>query len=96
MADQGPAPFVTDIERATLDNTMFRDTLWTGQHLQLTVMAIPPGGEIGLEMHDDTDQFLRVEAGRGLRQPDRLLAGVRHRRLLAVQRDDAGRRPLPP
>ncbi len=37
-----------------------------------------------------------VEAGRGLRQPDRLLAGVRHRRLLAVRRDDAGRRPLPP
>ena len=65
MADQGPAPFVTDIERATLDNTMFRDTLWTGEHLQLTVMAIPPGGEIGLEMHHDTDQFLRVEAGRG-------------------------------
>lgn len=62
--DAGPAPFVVDIEEATLDNGNFRTTLWTGDNLQLTVMSIPPNGDIGLEVHDDGDQFLRVEAGR--------------------------------
>ena len=52
-----------DIERATLDNEAFRDTLWTGKNLQLTVMTIPAGGEIGAEIHDDHDQFLRLEEG---------------------------------
>lgn len=65
VTDQGPAPFVTDIEAATLDNDAYRTTLWTGTHLQLTVMAIDPGDDIGLEVHDDGDQFLRVESGRG-------------------------------
>ena len=64
-ADQGPEPFVTDIESATIDNDAFRTTLWTGTNLQLTVMAIQPGDDIGLEVHEDGDQFLRVEAGRG-------------------------------
>ncbi len=63
MTDHGPAPFVIDIEKATLDNDAYRATLWTGASLQLTVMAIPPGHVIGLEVHDDHDQFLRVEAG---------------------------------
>lgn len=63
-ADQGPNPFVIDIEQATLDNARYRTTLWTGSNLQMTVMAIPPGDEVGLEVHDDGDQFLRVEAGR--------------------------------
>lgn len=61
--DRGPAPFVTDIERATLDNDTFRTTLWTGTNLQLTVMSIAPGDDIGLEVHEDHDQFLRVESG---------------------------------
>ena len=61
--DQGPEPYVVDIEAATLANDSFRTALWTGAHLQLTVMSIEPGGEIGLEVHDDRDQFLRVEAG---------------------------------
>lgn len=65
MTDHGPNPHVVDIESATLDNTTFRTTLWTGRHLQLTVMSIPAGGEIGLEVHEDVDQFLRVESGRG-------------------------------
>jgi mannose-6-phosphate isomerase-like protein (cupin superfamily) len=63
--DQGPEPYVVDIEAATLDNDTFRTALWTGEHLQMTVMAVPPGGEIGLEVHEDRDQFLRVERGRG-------------------------------
>lgn len=74
--DFGPAPFVTDIERATLRNPNFRTALWTGEHLQLTLMSIPIGGEIGLEVHNDTDQFLRLESGNGLvkmgSSPDRL------------------------
>ena len=67
MADQtdhGPAPYVVDIEKATLENENFRTTLWTGENLQMTVMTIPPGGEIGLEMHEDHDQFVRIEQGR--------------------------------
>ena len=66
MTDHGPAPFVTDIEAATLGNDTFRTTLWTGRHLQLTVMCLQPEEEIGLEVHRDRDQFLRVEEGSGL------------------------------
>lgn len=65
MSDHGPEPFVTDIEAATLGNDAFRATLWTGAHLQLTVMCLQPGEEIGLEVHHDRDQFLRVEEGSG-------------------------------
>lgn len=65
VTDHGPAPFVVDIESVTVDNATFRTTVWTGEHLQMTVMSIPPGGEIGLEVHEDGDQFLRVEAGYG-------------------------------
>ncbi|MGL5861455.1 MAG: cupin domain-containing protein [Phycicoccus sp.] len=68
MTDHGADPFVTDIEAATLGNDAFRSTLWTGTHLQLTLMCLPPGGEIGLEVHHDVDQFLRVEEGSGLVQ----------------------------
>ena len=64
--DQGPAPFVTDIEKITRQNTNYRTALWTGPHLQLTLMCIPSGGEIGLEVHPDTDQFLRIESGSGM------------------------------
>ncbi len=63
--DFGPAPFVVNIEMATLENPFFRRAIWTGEHLQLTLMCIPPRGEIGLEMHPDLDQFLRLEQGQG-------------------------------
>jgi mannose-6-phosphate isomerase-like protein (cupin superfamily) len=62
--DHGPEPFVIDIEQATTANENYRAALWTGTHLQLTVMNIEPGGEIGLEVHPDRDQFLRLESGR--------------------------------
>jgi mannose-6-phosphate isomerase-like protein (cupin superfamily) len=65
VTDHGSEPFVTDIEQLTLANENFRTTVWTGAHLQLTVMSIPVGGDIGLEVHPDNDQFLRVEQGRG-------------------------------
>lgn len=64
--DFGPAPFVTDIRTSTIQNTNFRTALWTGNHLQLTLMCIPVGGQIGLESHKHLDQFLRIESGHGL------------------------------
>jgi mannose-6-phosphate isomerase-like protein (cupin superfamily) len=62
--DEGPRPFTVDIAKATLANTKYRATLWTGKNLQLTVMTIEPGQDIGLELHPDHDQFLRVETGK--------------------------------
>ena len=59
------AGFHTDIEKKTIDNDYFRAVLFTAPHSQLVVMALKPGEEIGLETHDDTDQFIRVEAGQG-------------------------------
>lgn len=64
MTDQGQKPYVVDVEELTVKNTTFRTAAWTGQFLQMTVMSIEVGGEIGLEIHDDTDQFLRIEQGR--------------------------------
>lgn len=55
--------WVGNIEEATLGNETFRTVLFTGAHTQLTVMRLAPGEEIGLEMHDHRDQFLRVEQG---------------------------------
>ena len=66
--DFGPAPFITDINKATIHNDNFRTAFWTGNHLQLTLMSIPAGEDIGLEMHPNVDQFLRIESGRGLSQ----------------------------
>jgi mannose-6-phosphate isomerase-like protein (cupin superfamily) len=64
--DYGPSPFVINIEEAAERNDNYRTALWTGDYLQLTLMSIRPGGDIGLEIHPDVDQFLRVEEGRGL------------------------------
>src|SRR5690606_5689672 len=64
--DQGGEAFVVDLKQATGKNRTFRTALWTGKHLQVTVMSIDIGDDIGLEMHPDTDQFLRIEQGRGL------------------------------
>ncbi len=63
--DHGPHPYVVNIEEATLANNNFRTALWTGDKMQLTLMTIPVGGDVGLEVHNDTDQFLRLEQGRG-------------------------------
>ena len=64
IRDFGGEPFLFNIDHATNRNENFRTTLWTGTDLQLTLMSIPPRGEIGMEMHDDVDQFIRVENGR--------------------------------
>ena len=63
IEDYGAKPLVVNIDRLTKANRNFRTALWTGKHLQLTLMSIPPGGEIGLEMHSDVDQFIRIESG---------------------------------
>jgi mannose-6-phosphate isomerase-like protein (cupin superfamily) len=68
LRDYGPEPFVINIEKATIQNKNYRTALWTGKHLQLTVMSINVGDDIGLEVHPTTDQFLRIEQGKGLVQ----------------------------
>ena len=57
--------FIDDIERRTESNDDFRRVIYTGPHLQLVLMSLEPGGEIGEEVHPDTDQFFRVEKGTG-------------------------------
>ena len=54
---------IINIRKAVMSNDNFRKEIWTGEYLQITVMSIPVGGEIGLEMHDGLDQFIRVESG---------------------------------
>ena len=66
LKDYGPNPFVININKATLKNSNFRLALWTGTHLQLTLMSINTRDDIGMEMHSDVDQFLRIESGQGL------------------------------
>ncbi len=58
------AGWFDNIEAMTLENTNFRTVIYTGKHSQLTVMSIPPGGEVGWEAHGHLDQFLRLEAGK--------------------------------
>jgi mannose-6-phosphate isomerase-like protein (cupin superfamily) len=65
IEDVGPRPYSFDLERATVANSDYRAVAWSGRHLQLTLMCIEPGQDIGLEAHPDTDQLLRVDAGRG-------------------------------
>jgi mannose-6-phosphate isomerase-like protein (cupin superfamily) len=57
--------YVDNIEEATVDNEDFRRVLYTGKNLQLVLMTLRPGEEIGEEVHEDIDQFFRVEEGRG-------------------------------
>lgn len=65
LQDHGPDPYVVNINKATKQNTNFRTTLWTGNYLQLTLMSINPREDIGLEIHYDVDQFIRIEEGQG-------------------------------
>jgi mannose-6-phosphate isomerase-like protein (cupin superfamily) len=58
--------YVDDIQTATLRNTDFRRVVYTGSNLQLVLMTLQPGDEIGEETHDDRDQFFRIEEGKGV------------------------------
>ena len=66
--DRGKQPVVENIEDWTKANENYRTTVWTGEKMQLTLMTIQPGDDIGLEVHPDVDQFLRIESGKGLCQ----------------------------
>ena len=57
--------FCDNIEQRTVANDDFRRVLYTGHHLQLVLMTLQPGDEIGSEIHDDRDQFFRIEEGEG-------------------------------
>jgi mannose-6-phosphate isomerase-like protein (cupin superfamily) len=65
VTDNGPQPHAFDIESETRRNDTYRTVAWTGKYLQVTLMSIPPGESIGLETHPETDQFLRLDSGRG-------------------------------
>lgn len=65
IIDNGPNPNTFDIETATKENANYRTVAWTGKYLQVTLMSIPVGKSIGLEVHPETDQFLRIDAGKG-------------------------------
>lgn len=64
--DNGPNCYVANIERMAIQNKNFRTAVWTGCYLQMTLMCIPPCEEIGLEIHSELDQFIRVEQGKAL------------------------------
>lgn len=68
------AGHIVNIERESVDNTAFRRVLYTAPNLQLVVMTLHPGEEIGMEIHDEGDQFIRVEGGDG----EAILNGDRH------------------
>ena len=61
--DRGGMPFAFNIAQAAAENSFYRKAVWTGDMLQVTLMSIPVGGEIGLEMHDDVEQFIKIEQG---------------------------------
>lgn len=63
-----PRPQSFDLETETVENENYRTVAWSGKYLQVTLMSIPVGGEIGLEKHPETDQFIRLDGGRGRAQ----------------------------
>ena len=66
IKDWGPNPLIVNIDRLAKLNDNYRTALWTGKHLQVTLMSIPVRGDIGLERHNELDQFIRIESGRAL------------------------------
>ena len=66
--DHGKEEYVVNIEDYTKENTNYRTTIWSGEKLQVTLMTIQPTDDIGLEIHEGIDQFLRIEEGQGLCQ----------------------------
>ena len=61
--DMGKKPWVLDIEEATVSNNFYREARWTGDFLQMTFMSLKPGEIINLELHNNIDQFIRIEQG---------------------------------
>lgn len=70
--------YCENIEKLTLENRDFRRVLYTGSHLQLVLMSLPPGCDIGEEVHPDRDQFFRIEEGEGTVEIDGVAHSVSH------------------
>lgn len=66
LTDPGVVPFLVKLAQESRQNHNYRTVLWTGNQLQLAVMCIPFRGEIGLELHENTDQLIRVEEGQAI------------------------------
>lgn len=66
IKDYGAVPVIFDMETMSKVNNTFRSALWTGTHMQLTLMSIQPGEDIGAEIHPNSDQFIKIEEGDGL------------------------------
>ncbi len=66
LTDYGPYPFATNMQQTAKNNSNFRTALWTGTHLQVTLMSLLPSEDIGLEQHNDLDQLIYIEQGRGI------------------------------
>lgn len=63
QTDYGLEPYVANIQQMAVENENFRIAIWTGKYLQMTLMSILPREEIGMEIHENLDQFVRVEQG---------------------------------
>ena len=61
--DMGTCPFVTNVAKSAVNNSYYRTALWTGCYSQMTLMCIPVYSDIGLEVHNETEQFIRIEQG---------------------------------
>ena len=81
IKDYGPKPYVVNIDKVTKENTNYRTALWTGHNLQVTLMNINVGDDIGLEVHENLDQFIRIEEGNGF-----VMMGKEKHRLTYQQR----------
>lgn len=68
QTDYGPCPYKLNIEEMAEQNKNFRTAVWTGCHMQMTMMCIPPCEDIGWEIHPETDQLIRVESGNAIVQ----------------------------
>lgn len=63
LRDYGGNPYLLNVRQMAMENQSFRTAVWSGDYLQMTLMCIPPCGEIGTEIHQDTDQLIRIENG---------------------------------
>lgn len=63
IINSGDKPTLLNLNNVARSNRFYRKEIWTGEYLQLTVMSIPVGGEVGLELHNENDQMIGVEYG---------------------------------
>ena len=62
--EHGPSPYIANVGQYAMANSFYRTVFWTGCHMQMTLMSIPICSDIGVEVHEDTDQIIRIEQGR--------------------------------